>query len=314
MGRKKKSYEDAVDSLNPDVEGEGEDMSLEDMGFDEEDAVDVSKKDEPASADAPTAEAAPDATDTAKAPEAASEVGPEETPADEGDAKKPDDAPSAEPSSPEASDEATTASDATASTPADETVSMGDAEYPAVTDTADLSLKDADGKEVEGTATPLPPDAEAAAEKPEDAPEEAEPAVGSPEHLEAAEKAAAEAPAPVDPATLPGMAPCASVGAIEAVSGQPAPMTVIEGLGKDDTVPALGDVHEAAKPIEEALDEGVITQLKDAGDKASEALLQLKAVEQQLESLPEGARALAVQVMAMGLHFISALEGVFKRQ
>lgn len=327
MGRKKKDYTAAIDSLNPDVDSDSEDMSLEEMGFGEDEAVDASKKDEPVDVDAPTSEAPSDVTDTAKTPEAASEVSQDATPDDPLDgekatdgaseeaAKKPEAASSAEQSP--STDAATPADDATASTPSsDETVSMGDASYPAVQDMSDTSIKDADGKLVEGTETPLPPDAEpeTVPEKAEDAAEDAEPAVGSPEGLEAAEKAAEEAPAPVDPSTLPGMAPCATVGAIEAVSGQPAPMTAIEGLGKDDTVPALGDVHEAAKPIEDALDGEVLGQLKDAGDKVSDAMLQLKALEQDLDSLPEGARAIAVKVMSMGLHFVSALESVFKRQ
>lgn len=327
MGRKKKTdYAAAVDSLNPDVDSDSEDMSLEEMGFGEDEAVDVSKKDD---ADAPAIEeASADVTDTDATPEVASEDSQGETPADplaqsgenngggasDDAAKKPESAFSAEPPQPDT--EPKSAPDATDSTPSDETVSMGDASYPASQDTTDLSIKDADGKQVEDTGTPLPPDAEpnSVPELAEDAAEDAEPAVGSPEGLEAAEKAAADAPKPVDPATLPGMAPCATVGAIEAVSGQAAPMTAIEGLGKDDTVPALGEVHEAAKPIEDALDGEVITQLKDAGDKVSDAMLQLKALEQDLDSLPEGARAIAVKVMSMGLHFVSALESVFKRQ
>lgn len=327
MGRKKKDYSAAVDSLNPDVDSDGEDMELDELGFGEDEAVDVSKKDEPVDADAPTSEAPSDATGTAATQQDANEVSPAEAPADplaqngvssgdgasEDAAKKPEDVISAEPSQP--ATEQAPAPDATASTPADEgkeTVSTGDVAYPGTQDMADLSIKDADGKQVEGTGTPLPPDAEpnSVPEAAEDAADEAQAPEAEPEAAEAP----AEAPEPVDPASLPGMAPCATVGELEAAGAQPKPMTAIEGLGKDDSVPALGEVQDAAKPIEDALDGDVLGQLKDAGNTVSDAMLQLKGIEQDLDKLPPGARALAVQVMSMGLHFISALESIFKRQ
>ena len=148
----------------------------------------------------------------------------------------------------------------------------------------------------------------------EDARQDHEPAVGSAEYLEATEKAQAEMPKVVDPATLPGMAPVATIGETEAVGGIAPPVTAIDGVSKGDTVPALGEVHEAAKPLEEALDGDTMGGLKAAGDQASDALHRLKDAEMDLAKLPDGAREIAAHVRAMGLHFVAALEAMFKRQ
>lgn len=141
-----------------------------------------------------------------------------------------------------------------------------------------------------------------------------EPAVGSAEALEQAEKDEQEAPKPVDPATLPGMAPVNTIGLTEAAGGIAPPLTAIDGVSKGEDVPALGDVHEAAKPIEEALDGATLDGLKAAGDQASDALHRLKDAELELAKMPDDAREIAAHVKAMGLHFVAALEALFKRQ
>ena len=128
-----------------------------------------------------------------------------------------------------------------------------------------------------------------------------------------AEDARDEAPAP-DPASMPGMAPTQTIGETEAHGGIGSPVTVLDGVSKGDSVPELGELHELAKPLEDALEGDVLGGLKDAGNAASEAVAKLRDAEDGFGQLPEDARAIARDVKIMGLHFIGALEKLFRRK
>ncbi len=156
------------------------------------------------------------------------------------------------------------------------------------------------------------PSQEAVAAK--DAPAQDAPATGSAEALTSDAKAADEAPKPKDPATLPGMTPVATIGEAEATGGLPAPTTAIDGVMEGQDVPALGDMHDKAQPIADALDPELLNELKQGGDTLSGVLVKLRAAEPDLLKLGGEARAIAVHVKTMGLHFVSALEAMFKRK
>lgn len=130
---------------------------------------------------------------------------------------------------------------------------------------------------------------------------------------EDAEDARDEAPAP-DPASMPGMAPTQSIGETEAHGGIGSPVTVLDGVSRGDSVPELGELHELARPLEDALEGDVLGGLKDAGNAASEAVAKLRDAEDSFGQLPEDARAIARDVKIMGLHFIGALEKLFRRK
>lgn len=179
------------------------------------------------------------------------------------------------------------------------------------TDDADMGLPP-----MSAAAASLPADdqlvkAGAPAEGAEDAPEKGAPAVGSAEALEAGASEAERAPEPVDPASLPGMAPCNSIGHAEAMGNVGAPVSIVSVLGPDEDLPKLGDLHQAAEPLE-GLDG--IDGLKDAGNQTGDLIHGLKKAEGELAKLPQETQDLVEHVRLMALLFISALEAIFKRQ
>lgn len=236
------------------------------------------------------------------APHDASHDAPVDVPQEDETAPKLEDASTSAPSG-EKEDGQDTASGTTSNEPAPK-------DAPLQASLGELAQVEAPAEDAHQEAEDAHQQAPAAQDDTEAAPADDKPAQDKPED----EPAKTDAPQDEAAGQPSGMAPVAAVGAYEAQGLMAPPLTGIDAVGKDEKLTALDALHDVAQPIAEAVSPELVGSLKDAGNKASEALHGLRLVEAELAKLPSEAKAIVDHLKTMGAHFVASMEHMFKRQ